>query len=171
MARRGRQVSYEPGHIFHKANSTFELVKVLDVRENKKGGRFARWVLVRCIDCGTEREALLASMTGNGGCICKACGSKTHQRSENKPPIHYPTHEEKISIMAEINQIFEEMKRLAREGKLISYIVAKFNDRNGVDYYLEDVTQQPIDPVEDIDMDEEVDWDAEINKLLDNDED
>ena len=164
---RGRQITYEIGHIFYKANSTFELVKILDVRPNKKGGRFARWVLVLCVDCGTEREALLASMTGNGGCICKACGSKTHQRSENKPPIHYPNLEEKMKIMSEINQIFEEMKDMAKAGTLISYIVAKFNDRNGIDYYLEDVTQQPeIDPVEDIDMD--VDWDAEINKLLDN---
>ena len=164
---RGRHVTYEPGHIFKKANSTFELVKILDIRPNKKGGRFVRWVLVRCVDCGTEREALLASMSGNGGCICKNCGEKTHQRSENKPPIHYPDINEKMKIMSEINQIFDEMKKLAKEGKLVSYIVTKFNDRNGEQFYLEDITQQPIDPVEDI-IDIDVDWDAEINKLLDN---
>ena len=163
---RGRQITYEIGHIFYKANSTFELVKILDVRPNKKGGRFARWVLVRCVDCLHEREAYLASMTGNGGCICKNCGNKKHYRSENKPEIHYPNFEEKMKIMSEINQIFEEMKKLAKEGKLVSYIVTKFNDKNGEQFYLEDITKQPEEPVEDIDMD--VDWDAEINKLLDN---
>lgn len=164
--RKKVKVSYEIGHVFKKASSTFELVKLLDMRTNKKGNRQARYILIRCVDCGTEREALLASMSGGGGCVCRNCGPKHRLRTEKVD--HYPNLEEKAQIMREINEIFEQMKRMAKDGTLVSYIVTKFNDRNGVDYYLQDEVEQQKNNDDDIDYgDQDIDWDNEINKYLD----
>ena len=70
--------------------------------------------------------------------------------------------------MHEINQIWDQMKRLARAGELTKYLVEKFD----VNEYLindkeEDKPNEVVDYSDDIDYDNiDIDWNEELKKYL-----
>lgn len=130
-------------------------------------GHIYRNFLVRCTNCGTERQTLAASLN-SGGVACRTCMTKERNIKLDlwQPPIDI---ERKIEIMSEINQIWDDMKRMAKKGELTKYLVKKFeiNER----LLDEEEHTERIDVVvdnDDVNYDDvDVDWDAEINRLID----
>jgi hypothetical protein len=155
------------GLTFECNYDTFLVIAEADRVLSKNGKHLYRNFHVRCVACGTERETLIASLIGKG-VACRECQTTVRgvRLDLSKPPI---TLEGKIEAMHEINQIWDQMKRLARAGQLTKYLVEKFD----VNKYLieednnEEEDNNPIDNYDDIDYtDDTIDWDNELDKYL-----
>ena len=154
------------GLTFECNYDTFLVIAEADRVLSKNGKHLYRSFHVRCLKCGTERETLIASLIGKG-VACRECQTTVRgvRLDLSKPPI---TLEGKIEAMHEINQIWDEMKRLARAGELTKYLVKKFD----VNEYLindeeEDKPNEVVNDSDDINYDDiNIDWDQEIKKYL-----
>lgn len=77
-----------------------------------------------------------------------------------------PDLERKCQIMSEINQIWDEMKRMQKAGILNDYLSTKYDIKISFE---DEEPKQPemVDDSDDIDYDDDnIDWDDEINKLF-----
>ena len=157
------------GEIFECVYDTFLVLEELPRVISKNGRYVYRNFKVECVKCGTHRETLAASLNAKG-VACNRC--RTQDRNVkfdlSLGPIDI---ERKCEIMSEINQIWDEMKRMQREGKLTPYLVDKFQVN---DWLLEqhEETQHiernnTTDNLDDIDYgDDSIDWNDELNKYL-----
>jgi len=145
---------------------TFLVIAEADRVLSKNGKHLYRNFHVRCVACGKERETLIASLIGKG-VACRECQTTVRgvRLDVSKP---YITIEEKIEVMREINEIWNEMKHMQRAGQLTKYLVEKFD----VNEYLindkeEDKPNEVVDYSDDIDYDNiDIDWNEELKKYL-----
>ena len=141
----------------------FLVIKELPRVLSKNGKNIYRNFLVKCLECDTEKEALAASLLAKG-VACPQC--RTQKRkvvlTEILPP---PDLERKIEIIHEINQIWEDMKRMQRAGILNQYLMDKFDAT-----IYENEPIEPLQMVDDSDSIDygniDIDWDQEINNFL-----
>jgi hypothetical protein len=152
------------GRIFKCSFDTFLCLKELDRVISKNGKNLYRNFLVECQKCGTEKEALSASLLSHG-VACPKCRSEIRKVvvQPNLPP---PDLERKIEILHEINDIWKDMKRMARAGVLNEYLSKKYDTK--ITFEDEEPRQaEVVDDSDDIDYtDDSIDWDNEINNLL-----
>ena len=147
---------------------TFLVIAEGDRVLSKNGKHLYRSFHVRCLKCGTERETLIASLIGKG-VACRACQTTVRgvRLDVSKP---YITIEEKIEVMREINEIWNEMKHMQRAGELTKYLVKKFD----VNEYLinedNEENNNPdnvVDDNDDINYDDiNINWEEEVKKYL-----
>ena len=152
------------GRIFKCSYDTFICLLELDRVISKNGKNLYRNFLVECVKCKTQKEALSASLLGNG-VACPKCRSQIRniKVQADTPP---PDLERKIEIMHEINEIWVEMKRMQKRGVLNQYLMDKFDAK----IVLEDEEpKQPemVDDSDNIDYDNpDIDWNNELDKYI-----
>jgi hypothetical protein len=151
------------GRVFECTFDNFTCLQELDRVVSKNGKNIYRNFLVECNACGTQKEALAASLL-TYGVACPKCRSEKRnvKVQANLPP---PDFERKIEILHEINDIWADMKRMARAGILNEYLSKKFDTKIEED----EETRQPevVADSDDINYDNpDIDWDQEINNLL-----
>jgi len=148
---------------------TFLVIEELPRVISKNGKYVYRNFKVECVKCGSHRETLAASLNAKG-VACNKC--RTEDRNVkfdlSLGPIDI---ERKIEVMHEINQIWDEMKRMQREGKLVPYLVDKFEvndwllDREDETQHIE--RDSYMDNSDDIDYtDDSINWDDELEKYI-----
>lgn len=157
------------GQTFECVFDTFLVLEELPRVISKNGKHVYRNFRVECVKCKTQRETLAASLNAKG-VACNNCrkGDRGVKVIANEPPVDI---ERKVEIMHEINAIWDEMKRMQREGKLTPYLVDKFEVN---DWLLdrEDETQHIerdgyMDDGDDIDYtDDSINWDDELDKYI-----
>jgi hypothetical protein len=152
------------GRIFECSFDTFLCLKELDRVISKNGKNLYRNFLVECQKCGTEKEALSASLLSNG-VACGRCRMEIRNvKVQADTPL--PDLERKIEIMHEINQIWLDMKKMQRAGILNDYLSKKFDTK----ITFEDEEPRQPEVVDDSNNlyydDPNINWDDEINKLL-----
>jgi hypothetical protein len=83
--------------------------------------------------------------------------------------LELPTLERKIEIIHEINEIWAEMKRMAKAGQLNRYLCDKFDAAD----YLKDIEDEEdkriemVDDSDDFDYDDaNINWDDELDKYI-----
>lgn len=118
-----RENKIQPGDIIKCKVDTFKIIEDMGVTRNEKN-RTARWYKVACVACN-EEKTVIANSLNNGGVGCKNCRKNVRgylpvSRTKSVE-IHYPTLEEKIEIMSEINSIWDEMKQWFKAGKELEY--------------------------------------------------
>ncbi len=157
------------GEVFECVYDSFLVLEELPRVISKNGRYVYRNFRVECIKCKTQRETLAASLNAKG-VACNRC--RTQDRNVkfdlSLGPIDI---ERKCEIIHEINQIWDDMKRMQREGELTAYLVDKFQVN---DWLLEqhEETQHiernnTTDNLDDIDYgDDSIDWNDELNKYL-----
>jgi hypothetical protein len=154
------------GITFQMRFDEFYVVKELDRVFSKDETRIYRSFLIRCTKCGTERETLAASIN-SGGCACNNCRTKDRniKLDLSAPPMDL---ERKIEAMHEINQIWDEMKRMQRAGVLTKYLVEKYDvNKHLIEEDEDDKPIEMLDDSDDINYDDiDVNWDEEIKKYL-----
>jgi hypothetical protein len=157
------------GETFECVFDTFLVLEELPRVISKNGKYVYRNFKVECLKCGTHRETLAASLNAKG-VACNRC--RTQDRNVKFDLTLGPINiERKVEIMHEINEIWDQMKRMQREGKLTPYLVDKFEVN---DWLLEqhEETQHierdnTTDNYDDIDYgDDSIDWNDELNKYL-----
>jgi hypothetical protein len=152
------------GRIFECSFDTFLCLKELDRVISKNGKNLYRNFLVECQKCGTEKEALSASLLSNG-VACGRCRMEIRNvKVQADTPL--PDLERKIEIMHEINQIWLDMKKMQRAGILNDYLSKKFDTKITFE---DEEPRQPevVDDSNNLDYDDpNINWDDEINKLL-----
>jgi hypothetical protein len=136
----------------------------LDRVISKNGKNLYRNFLVECKACGTQKEALSASLLSNG-VACGRCRMEIRNvKVQADTPL--PDLERKCEIMSEINQIWLDMKKMQRSGILNDYLSKKFDTKITFE---DEEPRQPevVADSDDIDYDNpDIDWDNEINNLL-----
>jgi hypothetical protein len=137
----------------------------LDRVLSKNGKNLYRNFLVECRTCGTQKEALSASLLSNG-VACPKCRSEK-RKVKVQADIPLPDLERKIEIMHEINEIWAEMKRMQKAGTLNQYLMDKFDTKIVLEDEEPTERFEMVDDSFDIDYDNpDIDWDNEINNLL-----
>jgi hypothetical protein len=151
------------GRVFQCSFDTFICLAELDRVISKNGKNLYRNFLVECKACGTQKEALSASLLSNGVACPKCRSEKRNVKVQADIPL--PDLERKCEIMAEINEIWQEMKRMQRAGKLNQYLMDKFDMK--ITFEDEEPRQsEATDNGDDIDYyDDDIDWDSKINDL------
>ena len=153
------------GRTFECTFDKFTCLAELDRVASKNGKNLYRNFLVECQKCGTQKEALGASLLSYG-VACPKCRSEIRKVvvQANTP---LPDLERKIEILHEINDIWADMKRMARAGILNEYLSKKYDTK----ITFED--EEPIREIDDSDMHDDVDvddinvdWNEEIKKYL-----
>jgi hypothetical protein len=158
------------GVTFECAFDNFLVIGEAERVLSRNGKHIYRNFHVRCLKCGTERETLIASLIAKG-VACNNCRTSDRNVRLDKT-LELPTLERKIQIIHEINEIWMDMKRMAKIGQLNRYLCDKFD---AADYLkdIEDEETQHIerdnttDNLDDIDYgDDSIDWNDELNKYL-----
>jgi hypothetical protein len=157
------------GETFECVYDTFLVLEELPRVISKNGRYVYRNFRVECIKCKTQRETLAASLNAKG-VACNKC--RTENRNVKLDLTLGPIDiERKCEIMSEINQIWDEMKRMQRQGKLTAYLVDKFEvndwllDQENETEHIERTGY--MDDGDDIDYDNpNIDWNNEIDKYL-----
>ena len=152
------------GRIFQCSFDTFLCITELDRVISKNGKNLYRNFLVECQKCGTQKEALSASLLSHG-VACPKCRSEI-RKVKVQADMPLPDLERKCEIMSEINQIWLDMKKMARAGTLNDYLSKKYDTK--ITFEDEEPRQaEMVDDSDDIDYtDDSIDWDNEINNLL-----
>ncbi len=157
------------GETFECVYDTFLVLEELPRVISKNGKYIYRNFRVECVKCKTQRETLAASLNAKGVACNKCRTEDRHVKFDlSLGPIDI---ERKVEIMHEINQIWDEMKRMQREGKLVPYLVDKFEvndwllDREDETQHIE--RDSYMDNSDDIDYDNpNIDWDDELEKYI-----
>lgn len=147
------------GRIYNCTYDTFLCIKELDRVISKNGKNLYRNFLVECTTCGTQKEALAASLLSSGVACPKCRTEKRYVRLDITTPI--PNLERKIEIISEINEIWEQMKKMQKNGTLNDYLSKKFGEE------IEIEESEPINNYEIDNIDEEIDWEKRIDDILD----
>ena len=157
------------GETFECAYDTFLVLEELPRVISKNGKYVYRNFKVECVKCKTQRETLAASLNAKG-VACNRCRTEDrHVKFDlSLGPIDI---ERKVEIMHEINQIWDEMKRMQRQGKLTPYLVDKFEvndwllDQENETEHIERTGY--MDDGDDIDYtDDSINWDDELDKYI-----
>jgi hypothetical protein len=152
------------GRIFKCSFDTFICLAELDRVISKNGKNLYRNFLVECQDCHTQKEALSASLLSNG-VACPKCRSEKRY-VVRQLDIPTPDLERKCEIMAEINEIWREMKRMQRAGTLNQYLMDKYDMKHGIGDEEEEIRERiNIDELEIDYEDPDIDWNARINDI------
>ncbi len=157
------------GETFECVFDTFLVIEELPRVISKNGKYVYRNFKVECVKCGTHRETLAASLNAKGVACNKCRTEDRHVKFDlSLGPVDI---ERKCEIMSEINQIWDEMKRMQREGKLVPYLVDKFEvndwllDREDETQHIE--RDSYMDDSDDIDYDNpDINWDDELEKYI-----
>jgi hypothetical protein len=162
-SNRANSVEYV-GRIFKCTFDTFICLEELDRVISKNGKNLYRNFLIECQDCHTQKEALSASLLSHG-VACPKCRSEI-RKVVVQPNLPLPDLERKIEILHEINDIWNDMKRMARAGILNEYLSKKYDIK--ITFEDEEPRQaEVVDDSVDIDYDNpDIDWDNEINNIL-----
>jgi hypothetical protein len=161
--------------IFKGTVDTFKIINELQRKESKDGNRSYRTFEVECIECGTRKVVLINSInTCSVGCTyCRSVDAKNGikrvgvTKGTKAIPKKTFTASDKIAIKKEIDARFDYMKDMARNDELNKYLSEKFDIQLPGDAYQEEEYNNPED---EYNFDNEIDWDSEMNKYLDNDE-
>jgi hypothetical protein len=157
------------GKTFECVFDTFLVLEELPRVISKNGKYVYRNFKVECVKCGTHRETLAASLNAKG-VACNKCRVEVRKVKFDLSlgPIDI---ERKCEIMSEINQIWDEMKKMQREGKLVPYLVDKFEvndwllDQENETEHIERTGY--MDDGDDIDYtDDTINWDDELDKYI-----
>jgi hypothetical protein len=156
------------GVTFECAFDNFLVISEAGKVLSKNGKHIYRNFNVRCLKCGTERETLIASLIAKG-VACNNCRTSDRNVRLDKS-LDLPTLERKVEIIHEINDIWSEMKRMAKAGQLNRYLCDKFDAAD----YLKDIEDEEdykrIEVVDDSDDfnydDDSINWDDEIDKYI-----
>jgi hypothetical protein len=156
------------GVTFECAFDNFLVIGEAERVLSRNGKHIYRNFHVRCLKCGTERETLIASLIAKG-VACNNCRTSDRNVRLDKS-LELPTLERKIEIIHEINEIWAEMKRMAKAGQLNRYLCDKFDAAD----YLKDIEDEEdykrIEVVDDSDDfnydDDSINWDDEIDKYI-----
>ena len=152
------------GRIFQCSFDTFLCIKELDRVISKNGKNLYRNFLVECQDCHTQKEALSASLLSNG-VACPKC------RSEKRNVVRVidmplPDLERKCEIMHEINEIWLDMKKMAKAGVLNQYLMDKYDMKFGIGEEKEEIRERfDMDEIEIDYEDPDIDWNSRINDI------
>jgi hypothetical protein len=152
------------GRIFPCSFDTFLCIKELDRVISKNGKNLYRNFLVECQKCGTQKEALSASLLSHG-VACPKCRSQI-RNVKVQADIPLPDLERKVEIMHEINQIWSEMKKMQKAGTLNDYLSKKYDIKISFE---DEEPKQPemVDDSDDINYDDDnIDWNDELNKYI-----
>ena len=152
------------GRIFECSYDTFVCLLELDRVISKNGKNLYRNFLVECVKCKTQKEALSASLLSNG-VACPKCRSEIRnvKVQADTPP---PDLERKCEIMHEINDIWKDMKRMAKAGILNDYLSKKYDTKITFE---DEEPRQPevVDDNDNIDYDDDnIDWNNELDKYI-----
>lgn len=161
-SNRANTVEYV-GRIFPCSFDTFICLEELDRVISKNGKNLYRNFLVECQKCGTKKEALSASLLSHG-VACPKCRSEI-RKVKVQADIPLPDLERKCQIMSEINEVWQEMKRMQRAGTLNQYLMDKFDMK--ITFEDEQPRQPEVnDDGDDIDYyDDDIDWNSRINDI------
>ena len=152
------------GRIFQCSYDKFLCIKELDRVISKNGKNLYRNFLVECQACGTQKEALSASLLSNGVACPKCRSEKRNVKVQADIPL--PDLERKVEIMHEINEIWAEMKRMQKAGVLNDYLSKKYDIKISFE---DEEPRQPevVDDSDDIDYDDDsIDWNDELDKYI-----
>ncbi len=157
------------GQTFECVFDTFLVIEELPRVISKNGKYVYRNFRVECVKCKTQRETLAASLNAKGVACNKCRTQDRHVKFDlSLGPVDI---ERKCEIMHEINQIWDEMKRMQRDGKLLPYLVDKFEvndwllDQENETEHVE--RNSYMDDSDDIDYDNpNIDWDDELEKYI-----
>ena len=161
--------------IFKGTMDTFKVISELQPKESKNGKRTYRTFEVECVECGTRKDVIINSITtATVGCTyCRSVDAKNGikrvgvTKGTKAIPKKTFTASDKIAIKKEIDARFDYMKDMARVNELNKYLSEKFDIQLPGDAYQEEEYNNPED---EYDFDNDIDWDSEMNKYLDNDE-
>jgi len=157
------------GETFECVFDTFLVIEELPRVISKNGKYVYRNFKVECVKCKTHRETLAASLNAKGVACNKCRTEDRHVKFDlSLGPIDI---ERKCEIIHEINEIWDQMKKMQREGKLVPYLVDKFEvndwllDKEDEKQHVE--RDNTTDNYDDIDYgDDSIDWNDELNKYL-----
>jgi hypothetical protein len=155
------------GVTFECAYDNFLVIGEAERILSRNGKHIYRNFHVRCLKCGTERETLIASLIAKG-VACNNCRTSDRNVRLDKS-LDLPTLERKVEIIHEINDIWAEMKRMAKAGTLNRYLCDKYDAAD----YLKDIEDEEedkrielVDDIDDIDYDDDnINWDERIKDL------
>lgn len=152
---KGRTVSgcmYKVGHVFEAKIDSFKILEDLGTRINKTN-RKARWFLVECVECKTQKEIVYTAIpTKSVG--CKVCGLKFRGRKAREVVV-IVNDEQKAEIAAQIDAIYEDMKWYVMNGMGVQYFLDKGVPESELFWcFGEDNEVEEDDEV----SDEEIDW-------------
>ena len=152
------------GRVFQCSYDTFICLAELDRVISKNGKNLYRNFLVECQSCGTQKEALSASLLSSGVACPKCRSEKRNVKVQADIPL--PDLQRKIEIMHEINDIWAEMKRMQKAGALNQYLMDKYDVKNGIGDEEEEIRERfNIDDFEIDYEDDSIDWNSRINDL------
>jgi hypothetical protein len=166
-SNRANKVDYI-GLTFECAYDNFLVIGEAERILSRNGKHIYRNFHVRCLKCGTERETLIASLIAKG-VACNNCRTSDRNVRLDKS-LDLPTLERKVEIIHEINDIWAEMKKMAKAGTLNRYLCDKYDAAD----YLRDIEDEEedkrielVDDSDDFDYDDDnINWDDELEKYI-----